>query len=150
MRTPASIKKHPIHPMLVSIPIGLWLFSLVCDLIGRNSLHPDLWFVLALYTMIAGVLGAIVAAVPGLIDLISLRDRLHRRIALTHMVLNLVIVAMYVGNLALRISEPTRTGPPLVLSVLAIVLLLVSGWLGGSLVHVHGVSVDTPGRDGQA
>ena len=30
MRTPASIARHPIHPMLVPIPIGLWIFSLVC------------------------------------------------------------------------------------------------------------------------
>ncbi len=34
MRTPASIGGHPIHPMLVVFPIGLWIFSLVCDLIG--------------------------------------------------------------------------------------------------------------------
>jgi len=33
MRTPASIYKHPIHPMLVVFPIGLWIFSLACDLI---------------------------------------------------------------------------------------------------------------------
>jgi uncharacterized membrane protein len=32
MRTPASIAKHPLHPMLVAIPIGVWIFSLVCDL----------------------------------------------------------------------------------------------------------------------
>jgi hypothetical protein len=33
MRTPANIAKHPIHPMLIPMPIGLWIFSLVCDLI---------------------------------------------------------------------------------------------------------------------
>jgi hypothetical protein len=33
MRTPASISKHPIHPMPIVFPIGLWIFSLVCDLI---------------------------------------------------------------------------------------------------------------------
>lgn len=33
MRTPASIGKHPIHPMLIVFPIGLWIFSLACDLI---------------------------------------------------------------------------------------------------------------------
>ena len=34
MRTPASIFKHPIHPMLIVFPIGLWIFSLACDLIS--------------------------------------------------------------------------------------------------------------------
>ena len=142
MRTPASIAKHPIHPMLITVPIGLWSFSLVCDVIGMYSVHPDLWFVLALYTMVGGILGALVAAVPGLIDLLSLRDRRHRRIGVTHMVLNLVILAAYVLNVWLRISAPTHTGPPLAVSIVAIVLLAISGWLGGALVHVHGVGVE--------
>lgn len=37
MQTPASIARHPIHPMLVNFPIGLWNFSLVCDLIGHAA-----------------------------------------------------------------------------------------------------------------
>ena len=42
MRTPATIAGHPIHPMLVPIPIGLWIFSLVCDLIhAGGSTNPD-------------------------------------------------------------------------------------------------------------
>ncbi|MEO5700905.1 MAG: DUF2231 domain-containing protein [Casimicrobiaceae bacterium] len=144
MRTPASIGKHPLHPMLVSIPIGLWMFSLACDLIGARTIHPDLWFVLGLYTMIAGTLGAVLAAIPGLIDLLSLSVPRHRRIALLHMALNVAIIAMYLGNVWMRVMEPTRTGPARALSIAAILILLVSGWLGGSLVHVHGVSVDVP------
>lgn len=27
----ASFKGHPIHPMLVVLPLGLWMFALVCD-----------------------------------------------------------------------------------------------------------------------
>ena len=47
MRTPASIAGHPIHPMLVPIPIGLWIFSFVCDLayaelLGRGQREQDL------------------------------------------------------------------------------------------------------------
>jgi uncharacterized membrane protein len=33
MGSPASIKKHPIHPMLVALPIGLWIFALACDVV---------------------------------------------------------------------------------------------------------------------
>ncbi|MEO9135760.1 MAG: DUF2231 domain-containing protein, partial [Casimicrobiaceae bacterium] len=40
MQTPASIAKHPIHPMLVVFPIGLWIFSLICDLIGLGVATP--------------------------------------------------------------------------------------------------------------
>lgn len=146
MRTPASIRNHPIHPMLVTVPIGLWLFSLVCDLIGMRSVHPDLWFVLALYTMIGGILGALAAVIPGLIDLLSLRDAHVKKIALTHMVLNLIIVTLYVANVWLRISDPVSTRIPLTLAVVAIAMLAVSGWLGGALVHVHGVGVEPAAR----
>lgn len=146
MHTPASIRKHPIHPMLVTIPIGLWVFSLACDLIGLRTVHPDLWFVVALYTMIGGVLGALAAAIPGLIDLLSLRNAQLRRIALVHMTINLLIVALYIVNVWLRISNPTHTTGPLILSVVAIAMLGVSGWLGGALVHVHGVGVAPAAR----
>ena len=141
MKTPASIRNHPIHPMLVTVPIGLWLFALACDLIGLSSVHADLWYVVSLYAMIGGILGALAAAVPGLVDLVSLRERAHRRVALVHMGLNLLIVVLYVVNAWLRIVEPTRTVPHLALSLASIALRGVSGWLGGSLVHVHGVGV---------
>ena len=146
MHTPASIRNHPIHPMLVTIPIGLWIFSLACDVIGLRSVHPDLWFVVALYTMIGGILGALAAAIVGLIDLLSLRKPNLRKIALIHMTLNLVIVVLYVINVWLRISNPTQTTAPLIMSVVAIAMLLVSGWLGGELVHVHGVGVAPAAR----
>ena len=44
MSSPASFGKHPIHPMLVALPIGLWIFSLVADLtyLWRGNLAaPD-------------------------------------------------------------------------------------------------------------
>jgi uncharacterized membrane protein len=60
MRTPASLAKHPIHPMLVVSPIGLWSFSLICGLIGMSVATT---FTVALYTMISGLIGALAAAV---------------------------------------------------------------------------------------
>ena len=51
MRTPASIAGHPIHPMLVPIPIGLWIFSLVCDLIHAAGSANPAWSTVALARM---------------------------------------------------------------------------------------------------
>jgi uncharacterized membrane protein len=142
MKTPANVAKHPIHPMLVAIPIGLWVMSLVCDLVRVTGTANDDWAIVALYTMIGGIAGALVAAIPGIIDMLSLQGGL-RKIALTHMAINLTVVALYAVNVWMR----TRGGDPgttLLLSVLAIALLLVSGWLGGKMVYVYGVAVDTP------
>ena len=41
MRAPASISKHPIHPILIVFPVGLWIFSLVCDLIRLAGASQD-------------------------------------------------------------------------------------------------------------
>ena len=109
MRTPANIAGHPIHPMLVTLPIGLWVFSFVCDLVNVFGKGPDPWSVVALYTMGGGVIGALLAAIPGLIDLLSLPPG-PRRTALIHMGLNLSIVVLYVMNFWLRTGAPARTG----------------------------------------
>ena len=104
MRTPAQIAGHPIHPMLVTLPIGMWVFSLVADLIALRSAAPETWHAAALYTMIGGIIGALLAALPGLVDLLSLRDPAIKSTALKHMGLNLTIVALYVINAWTRIQ----------------------------------------------
>jgi uncharacterized membrane protein len=139
MRTPASIARHPIHPMLVPLPIGLWLFSLFCDLVHRFGASSPNWEVVAWYTMVGGIVGALLAAVPGLIDLLSLPSSV-KRVGVTHMALNLTVVGLYIINAWLR--RGGASDGAIWLSVLAIVLLGVSGWLGGKMVYEHGVAVD--------
>lgn len=139
MRTPASISGHPIHPMLVTLPIGLWVFSFVCDLCFAFGSGVLEWKIVALYTMGGGILGALLAAVPGLIDLLSLPPE-PRRTALVHMAINLTIVVLYAVNFWLRLETPTAPGLTW-LSALTIGMLLVSGWLGGKLVYRSGVAV---------
>ncbi|TMG87322.1 MAG: DUF2231 domain-containing protein [Betaproteobacteria bacterium] len=142
MRTPASIGGHPIHAMLIVFPVGLLIFSLICDLISLRSADPTTWATVAFYTMVGGFIGALAAAVPGLIDLLSLADKDTKKIAITHMSINLVAVTLYAVNIWLRTGSASNTGTPLLLSVVAVALLAVSGWLGGKMVHEHGVGVD--------
>jgi uncharacterized membrane protein len=143
MKTPAQIGGHPIHPMLVAIPIGLWVFSLVADFIAMRSGAPEAWHAAALYTMVGGIIGALAAALPGLIDLMSLHDPAIKRTGLTHMGLNLTIVALYVINAWTRVHASVSPNVSLALSVIAIAMLLVSGWLGGKMVYEAGVAVHT-------
>jgi len=59
------------------------------------------------------------------------------------MTINLTVVALYVINTWLRWPDPAdMRGAPLWLSLIAIGLLVVSGWLGGKMVYVHGIAVD--------
>jgi uncharacterized membrane protein len=145
MRTPATIAKHPLHPMLIVFPVGLWLFSLVCDIAVLSGATSPGWQTSALYTMVGGLVGALVAAVPGLIDLLSLHVPRLRTIALTHMTLNLIVVALYAVNIWLRLQGTADMRVPVLLSVIAVIMLAVSGWLGGEMVHVHRVGVEDGG-----
>jgi uncharacterized membrane protein len=142
MHTPASVKGHPIHPMLVVFPVGLWAFSLIADLIHYWGLGSSTWTIVAYYTMVGGLIGALVAAIPGLVDLMAIRDPKARRIGIAHMVINLTVVGLYVGNLFLRSSDSYNVIHGIALSVAGVALLCVSGWLGGELVYIYGVAVE--------
>jgi uncharacterized membrane protein len=141
MRTPASIAGHPIHPMIVPIAIGCFIFSFASDLICLATGNADPWNMLAYYTMIGGIIGALCAALPGLIDLLSLPAGYTRGIAIKHMSINLLVVVIYIVNAYMRHGNPQQLKLPMILSLVTILLLLVSGWLGGKMVYEAGVAV---------
>jgi uncharacterized membrane protein len=127
--------------MLVTIPIGLWIFSLVADVVALRSGAPQTWALVAFYSMVGGIVGALAAALPGLVDLLSLTDRAIKKTAVIHMSINLTIVALYAVNAWVRWNASVTGGVTLGLSLLAITMLLVSGWLGGKMVYLARVGV---------
>ena len=92
LASPASFKGHPLHPILVALPIGLWIFSLVSDVILKMSWGGPAWNDVALYTIGGGTVGALIAALPGFIDFASLTNPKTKSIALWHMMINLLAV----------------------------------------------------------
>ena len=142
MHTPASIAGHPIHPMIVPVAIGGFILSFVFDIVGLASGQGAPWAATAYYTMIGGIVGALLAAVPGLIDLLSLPSGETKKIALTHMGINLTVVALYVVNAWLRYGNPENATFPILLSFIALCMLVASGWLGGKMVFEAGVGVN--------
>jgi uncharacterized membrane protein len=144
METPASIGKHPVHSILVPIPIGAWIFALVADLVASRNGDPT-WHSAAFYAIGVGIAGALLAAVFGLVDLLSLPPGPTRRTGIFHMSINLVAVVVFGLNLAMRWSEPDHAGSA-ALTVLGVLLIGVGGWLGGEMVYRGGVGV-TSGAD---
>ena len=141
MRTPASIAGHPIHPMLVPIAIGGFVLSLVFDIVCLATGQVQPWATVAYYTMIGGIVGALVAAVFGFIDMLSIPAGATKKVALTHMAINLVVVVLFIFNAGMRSADASPGGTPFVLSLVGLVLLMVSGWLGGKMVFEAGVGV---------
>ena len=142
MRTVATIDgrpSHAIHPMLV--PISGFVLSFALDLIGllSGTSSPNIWSQLAYYTMIGSILGAMAAIGPGFIELLSLPADI-KATALMHIAINLTVVAIYIVNAIMRHRVPTDLTLPITLSLIAIVMLLFSGWIGGK-THYEGGSV---------
>jgi uncharacterized membrane protein len=143
MATPASIAKHPIHPMLVPFPIGLWIFSLICDLVYAFDWGGPFWKDMAFISMAGGIIGALLAAVPGYLDYRSLTAPNVQRIAQWHLGINLSLVVVFALNMWLRMSDEMGRALPVLLSFVGVAMLGVSGWLGGELVYVRGVAVES-------
>lgn len=141
MASPASIRKHPIHPMLVAFPIGLWVFALVCDLVHAAG-GSSVWQAVAIYCIAAGIVGALAAAVPGLIDYFSIDEAAMKRIANLHLAVNLGAVLVFAINLWLRFRLPADSYLPLAMSIAGVLAIGVGGWLGGEMVYVKGMAVE--------
>ncbi len=137
--------RHPLHPMLVHFPIGLFLLSLLLDL--ASLVFPSVPDLVrdSFYAMLLGVITALIAAVPGFVDYTDIRsDHPAKRTATVHLTLNLIVVALYGINLGVRSSslvDPKIQMVPMILSFIGVALLSVSGYLGGRLVYDDGIGV---------
>jgi uncharacterized membrane protein len=136
---------HPFHPLLVTVPIGAWIASAVFDVVALVSEEKEAAFAEGAYWLIGiGIVGAVVAALFGLMDLLAIpRGTKAFRTGLTHMGLNLTVVVLFVIDFAVRASQGSQeaTTVGFVLSLVGLVLLSVSGGLGGKLAYHYGVRV---------
>ena len=153
MASPASFMRHPIHPMLIPFPIALWVFSLVADVVylWRGNVG---WEWMAYWTILAGCLGAVAAAVFGIIDYFSIKDKQVAKIAGWHARFNVLALVLFATSWYFRrgvdFANPNgRLTLPIALSAVGIVAVTISGWLGGELVFKHGVAVN-PQNDSPA
>jgi nitrite reductase/ring-hydroxylating ferredoxin subunit/uncharacterized membrane protein len=140
----ANIKSHPMHPMLVAFPIGLWITSFVLDLLGTWRDNATLWSA-GWICVVAGCIGAAAAAIPGVIDLFSVvppsssaksRGLLHGGLN-SLMLLVFIGVAWYRGGPA---AQPDKLS--LLLSLAGVCGVIISGWLGATLVYRNQIAVD--------
>jgi uncharacterized membrane protein len=137
---------HPFHPILVTVPIGAWVASLVFDIVAQAKSGADAAvFAEGAYWLVGiGIVGAVLAALFGLMDLLGIeRGTRAFKTGLTHMALNVVVLVLFIVDFVIRASkdhnDPSSAG--LVITIIALVLLGASGWLGGMLAYTFGVRV---------
>jgi uncharacterized membrane protein len=132
----ATIAGHPLHHMLVVFPIAFLIGAFVTDIAFRNT-ADTFWARGSYWLLVAGIVTALVAAIPGFIDFFSIDRVRDIWVSWTHMIGNLVVVAIAALNLWLRWDDPAAPiqGWGLWLSLLTTALLFFNGWLGGELAY---------------
>jgi uncharacterized membrane protein len=148
METRVKLLGHPVHPMLIVLPLGLFSAGVVFDIVYLGT--GDQTFAdVAFWTITLGIVGGLLAAVFGLIDWLAIPNGTRAKsIGLWHGVGNLVIVLLFIGSWLLRLDDHAYSPDivPFVLGLVGVGLALMTAWLGGELVYRLGVAVD-PGAD---
>lgn len=129
--------------MLVAFPLGLLVSSLVWDILFLVTVDP-MWAAISFWCIIGGLVGGLLAAVPGLVDWLGIpRGTRAWRIGLWHMLLNVALLGLFAVSAALRWAggyEMPGLGR-MIWGWIALAIGVVSAWLGGELVERLGVAV---------
>jgi uncharacterized membrane protein len=153
MYSKVKVAGHPLHPMIVGLPVTLYAVALVC--FAAHALGASaFWFRAAVYANVAGVITAFAAAVPGFIDwaLGIPSTSPAKATGLSHMAFNVGALIAFLLNALLQWSHRLDANPPVGLSValplIGVLLTGAAGFLGWKLVQTHHVGVDlTPAQE---
>jgi uncharacterized membrane protein len=165
MYSKARIAGHPIHPMIVGFPIAFYTAT-VATLLAYVGTHEAFWYRVAMIANLAGIITALVAVIPGAIDLLALPARSRARAAgMKHAGFNLIATGLFMVTALLLYRSWTHrmmvngeylfeATIPLAMSVVAWVSMVIAGSLGWTLVQTHHVGVkpafiraDRPSRE---
>lgn len=137
----AAIMGHPLHPMIVPLPIGALVAAFAADIMFVAT-GNTFWADAAFYLLLAGIITGVLAALVGVIELAGLMRARTMGLAWAHGIFNVIAIALAIINAALRTPGPESVlFLGLGLSAITVALLLVSGWLGGELTFRHGIGV---------
>jgi nitrite reductase/ring-hydroxylating ferredoxin subunit/uncharacterized membrane protein len=144
MKSKAVALGHPIHPMLIPFPFAFLTGAVFFDSAGRLLDRPD-WWTTGGHLIVVGIMAAILAAVPGLIDYIYTvpPNSTGKARATKHMLANSAAVTLFAAALWIRGGVDTR--PDLVvlaIELIALMSLSMGAYMGGTLVTRNLISVD--------
>jgi uncharacterized membrane protein len=143
---------HPLHSLLVHIPTALWPAAFVFDLLANMGLGGAAMVRTSLYAIGFGLLVALLAVPAGVADWMDIKpEKPAYKLGLYHMLLNLVVWALWAINFGVRLGMPATaaTVPAglVILAAAANAIMLVSGYLGGRMVYSYGISVARISKD---
>ena len=144
MKSRAVLLGHPLHPMLIPFPFAFLTGGVAFDAAGWLA-DVRSWWTTGGHLQLAGIVAALIAAVPGVIDYVYTvpPESSGKTRASKHMLVNLSAVALFAVAWWFRGGAGARPDMILLgLEVLGLGLLGAGGYMGGTLVTRNMIGVD--------
>jgi uncharacterized membrane protein len=128
--------------MLVPVPITCFVGAFITD-VAYWLTAEMMWTDFSAWLLIVGLIFGVLAAVAGLADFIGNRLIRAQSPAWPHMLGNLVVLVLAFFNVLIHTRDAWTSVVPtgIILSLITVLILPVTGWLGWSMVYGHGVGV---------
>jgi uncharacterized membrane protein len=143
MEARVKILGHPIHQMLIVLPLGTLTGAVIFDLVHLLA-GGEQWALISFWLIALGVLSGLLAALFGFADWTKIPAGTRaKRVGALHGIGNVVVVTLFAVSWLLRRDAPIHPETiAIILSLAGGGLSMVTGWLGGELVDRMGVGVD--------
>jgi uncharacterized membrane protein len=130
------IYKHPIHPMLVPIPIICFVGVLATD-IAYYATAEMMWADMSSWLLIVGLIGGVLAAIAGVFDFLGNRLIATQGPARPHVLGNALVLVLSFFNALIHTRDAWTSVVPtgIILSIIVVLILPVTGWLGWVLAN---------------
>ena len=138
----AAVAGHPIHPILIHFPVAGLLLVAGSDVMYIVGGDP-FWARVSLWLLAVGVLGGLVAAMAGIIDLVSVPAVRRLVTGWCHAIIAVLLLSVASFNWLIRVDDIEANLQPwgIYLSGMGAVLTMLAGYFGGNLVYEHGIAV---------
>ena len=143
MKSRANINGHPIHPMIIPFPVAFFTGTLIFDILAVAN--NDNWYKnVADGLIIAGIIGAVVAAIPGLVDYFGTvpPNSSAKKRATKHGLTNIAMLIIFCAAAVYRRDPDTAPGVIIALESAGVILMSIAGWMGATLVYRNQIGVD--------
>jgi uncharacterized membrane protein/nitrite reductase/ring-hydroxylating ferredoxin subunit len=143
MKSKASFKSHPIHPILVCFPIAFLTGTVIADIVSVFFNRPELAYTARLLN-ISGVVAGLVAAIPGIVDFLHTVPPASsgKKRAARHGMTNVLMLTIFIIAFLLRDNPDMNPRLIIGMELVGLILMGFAGWLGGTLVYRNQIGVD--------
>ena len=141
-RSTVRIAGHPVHPMLVPVPIVCFVGTLVTDLAYWRTSEIQ-WANFSAWLLAVGLVVSVLVALTGIIDFLGERRIRALGAAWIHGLGNALVLVLSIINAFVHSRDGWNAVVPtgLILSAVVVLILLITGWNGWEMVYRHQVGV---------